>query len=50
MYGHLEIVKFLVLWSENLNVKELQFAATYARINGHDNIVKYLNSIIIQSQ
>ena len=46
MYGHLEIVKFLVLLSDNLNVIQLQIADIAARNYRHDNIVKYLNSII----
>ena len=47
MYGHLEIVKFLVLLSDNLNVNlNLQIAEIAARYYRHDNIVKYLNSII----
>ena len=42
--GHLEIVKFLV--QNKLIVNELQFPAKIASFYGHDNIVKYLNSII----
>ena len=44
--NNLEIMKFLVPFADNLNVTNLQISITSARIYGHHNVVKYLESFM----
>ena len=44
--GHLEVIKCLVPFEDNLNATKLQFSIDRARLGGHLHVVKYLTSIM----
>ena len=44
--GYLEIIKFLIPLSHNVNVIALQYAIKYARIYDHYHVVQYLESLM----